>query len=211
MRFLFNPESRVHYYLTRLVDLFILNVLFIVSCLPIVTIGSAMLALYQVSAKIAFNQDSSIVTDYLEGFKANLKRGIQLTLLFLFQYFLLMISFLAFIQLTGVNRLIGLFGTTMLTFFIFFQTVYLFPYCARYNDSLRNAYKNAYLIAFLNLKQSFFIGICFIFLGICLSWNAITFSAISLIIIFFGFSSMAVFISRVVNPVFQQYEPGMKE
>ena len=46
-------DSRFFSFFTRLADLILLNFIFLLTCLPIVTIGASFAALYQVGAAMA--------------------------------------------------------------------------------------------------------------------------------------------------------------
>ena len=45
---LFNPDSRIMIFLSRVADLVILNILWLVCCIPVVTIGASTTAMYHV-------------------------------------------------------------------------------------------------------------------------------------------------------------------
>lgn len=60
----------------RFGDLFMLNVYFSVSCVPIITIGTAFTALYTVTNKMRADKDGRLFREYLKAFKENLKPGI---------------------------------------------------------------------------------------------------------------------------------------
>lgn len=62
-------------------DLFVLNIYFTVSCLPIVTIGAAFTALYSVTNKMIYNKEGTLSTEYWKAFKSNLKQGIAIWLI----------------------------------------------------------------------------------------------------------------------------------
>ncbi|MGN0356148.1 MAG: YesL family protein, partial [Muricoprocola sp.] len=71
----FNMDGPVWQALGRLADLVILNLLFIISCIPIVTIGAATTALYSITLKMARNEESYIVKGYWKAFKENFKQS----------------------------------------------------------------------------------------------------------------------------------------
>jgi hypothetical protein len=63
MSSIFAPDSALMRFLTRIADLMILNVLFIVTSLPIVTLGASLTALNFVALRIASDTDRTIVGD----------------------------------------------------------------------------------------------------------------------------------------------------
>ena len=65
----FNYDSPIMQFLTRLTDLFILNFLFLICSIPIITIGASATALYSVTLKMAKNEESYIFSSFFRAFK----------------------------------------------------------------------------------------------------------------------------------------------
>ena len=70
---LFNQEHLIGRTLTRIVDLVILNIVYLLFCLPIVTIGAATSALYYVTVRMADQTYVSPVRDFWKGFRNNFR------------------------------------------------------------------------------------------------------------------------------------------
>ena len=66
-------DSPVMKFLGRLGDIIILNLIFVVTSLPVITIGTALSALYAVAMKLARGEDPSILKEYMKAFKQNMK------------------------------------------------------------------------------------------------------------------------------------------
>ena len=58
---LFNMDNKFFTVMGRVADLIMLNVVFLICCLPIVTIGASLTALHYVTLKMARNEESSII------------------------------------------------------------------------------------------------------------------------------------------------------
>ena len=56
MRDFFNPENPLMIFFARLTDLIILNLVCIICCLPIVTIGASVTALHYVTLKMVLQK-----------------------------------------------------------------------------------------------------------------------------------------------------------
>ena len=65
----------------KVLDIVTANLLFVVSCLPIVTIGVAKISLYETMFEIKKSRRVPVFKIYLRAFKQNLKLGLQLGLL----------------------------------------------------------------------------------------------------------------------------------
>ena len=75
---LFN--SRFGRIMTRLGDLLLLQLLFVVTSLPVVTAGAGIAALYSVSKKLHTGAISVVIPSYFAAFKANFKKATLLWL-----------------------------------------------------------------------------------------------------------------------------------
>ena len=69
--------------MSRVADLIILNLLCIVCCIPVVTIGPSIAAMFSVTLKMVRNEESYIVRGFFKSFKQNLKQGIVINLIML--------------------------------------------------------------------------------------------------------------------------------
>ncbi|MCM3717732.1 YesL family protein [Fictibacillus phosphorivorans] len=168
MEKIFSIEGKIFTTLARIFDLLTLNVLFIMSCLPIITIGAALTAMYTTTFKMARNEETSIALDYWNGFKHNFKQSTKIwltivmaavTFLFAAQFFMGKGSAFLFPMLFVVT-------VSLLAF------LYVFPLLAKFENSSFQTIKNAIFISFHSMAYSillfaitlFFVGIIPIFL-----------------------------------------------
>lgn len=77
----FDPERGLWSWLSTLVDICGLSLLWVVLCLPVVTIGPATAALYFAVVKCVRKRDGGAFRSYLRSFKENLKVGVLATLI----------------------------------------------------------------------------------------------------------------------------------
>ncbi|MGM0125621.1 hypothetical protein IGI37_003020 [Enterococcus sp. AZ194] len=209
MKLFFNPQSKMSLFLAKVIDLFWLNVLFIVTSLPIVTIGPSLLALNTVAMKLAMNEDSGmIVTHYLSAFKENIKRGLQLTgVLFICSGLVLTSSYcLSYLQNSSV--FIGAVSLVVLLAIMSILFLFLFPYNARYEDGLIHSMKTSLQIAALNWQRTLLVVGCIGMYGLFLTWNTFCFALGTLLFLLVGFSTVAFFVCKQLFPIFIQYEKG---
>ena len=77
MRGVFNPDSPMMRALGVVWDLIVLNLLFLVCCIPVVTIGPAITALHYVTTKMAGEKDGTpVVGNFFKSFRANFRQGV---------------------------------------------------------------------------------------------------------------------------------------
>lgn len=72
---LFDLDNPVLKFLSRMVDLIVLNVIFVISCIPIVTIGAALTSLYYVCITDWDPQNAQLFKKYVKSFKENFKQS----------------------------------------------------------------------------------------------------------------------------------------
>ena len=76
----FNMDSPLMRFMTKVADLMILNFLFIVTSLPVVTMGAAWTALYYVTMKMVKDEEGAIVKAYFHSFRQNFRQATVLWL-----------------------------------------------------------------------------------------------------------------------------------
>ncbi|MCR5747752.1 MAG: YesL family protein, partial [Lachnospiraceae bacterium] len=70
--------------MSRTFDLILLNICFVISCIPLLTIGAAMTAMYSVTLKMADGEWGYVVKHYTDSFLKNLKQATLLWLILVF-------------------------------------------------------------------------------------------------------------------------------
>ena len=97
----FNPEKGIWAWLSTLVDVVGLSILWIALCLPVVTIGPATAALYYTVVKCVRGRESGAFGHYLRSFRNNFKTGLKAGL----------IAILAALLLYGGHNIVRWYGT----------------------------------------------------------------------------------------------------
>ena len=202
---LFNLDNSVMRFLTKIADLCILNIIFIISCVPIITIGPAIVALYFVSFKMVKSEESYMFRSYLVAFKENFKIGIKAGLVMLSFLAILYFSYRFATMLDESWR--GIFNVT--SFLVLFpgmvMSLFLFPYIARFKANLVKSIRNAMLIGIASLPYTmilFIILVIFVaFLLLLMPTNYV-----GLILITCWFSLLAFVQSFVFRKIFKKYE-----
>ena len=78
-----NLGSPVIVFLTTVADFMILNILFILCCAPVITIGPAVSALYTITMREARHEGGYIFKPFFKAFKNNFKQAFLLSILYL--------------------------------------------------------------------------------------------------------------------------------
>ena len=69
-------ESKPVVYMSKFFDMVLLNVIFVISCIPIVTIGAACTALYYTCVKVIRRDRSKLWKEYKQSFVDNFKTSV---------------------------------------------------------------------------------------------------------------------------------------
>ena len=143
----FSIEHPFFEFMGSLGDWMILNVLFVVTCLPVITIGTSLTAIYQVSLRRIRKESRYAAKEYIQAFRQEWKGSTKLWMIFLCTGGILPFDVLYGKNLPGVlNIAIG-----CLVVLWMFSFTYAFPLQARFKNSIKNTIINAFYLAFRNL------------------------------------------------------------
>ncbi len=154
MKGLFRMEGPLFDGLSRMADLIIINLIFVVCCIPVVTAGAALTGLSYVMLKIKDKEEGYVIKSYFKSFKQNFRQATVIWLL------MLAFAFVLYIDFRMLSLLGGLFHNVMwvLLFFAVFiwaiLLIYVFPLLSRFDNTIRQTMTNALLIALANAPQT---------------------------------------------------------
>lgn len=141
----------------KIADFVILNLLWLVCSLPIITIGASTTALYSVTLKLVKNEEGYIAKGFLKAFKENFKQSTLMWLLFMLLGFILIVDFSS-LKLMPAN-----FGAFLRVLFLVMggtligTATYAFSLQARFENTIRNTLKNALILVFAKLPYTLLI------------------------------------------------------
>ena len=128
-------------------NIFGLNVCFVISCLPVITIGASLAALYSMCIRLQDGREETVLAGYITEFKKNFKQATQAFLVILV-YLVVMLG--EYIMINNVDGGISTFYTYILIVeaVLFCLVVpFVFPLIACYENTLINTFKNAFLLS----------------------------------------------------------------
>ena len=205
MRGFFNMDGPVWQALGRLADLVILNLLFVISCIPVITIGAAATALYSVTLKMVRDEESYILKGYWKSFKENFKQSTIMWLVMLVIGIVLYVDFRVVGSMTASASKIYLVLLLAISLILVMGLVYIFPLQAKFYNTIKGTIKNAFLMALANLPYTAIIMVITIGSVILTFLNGTTMYYGLLIWILVGFSIIAHLNSRFFMKVFDPY------
>ena len=211
MSSIFNADGPVFRFLTRVSDLMILNVFFILTSIPIVTIGASAAALNTVCGRMTRGEDTYIAKGYFAAFRDNLRQGILLTLLYLVMGALIFFDFRILVENAEGFPPVLRYMLYAITAYILMTMPVTFALQARFRNTLKNTLKNSALVTMLHFLRAF-VSILLWSLPIILAVvDPYYFLMLSIVWILIGFSLTSLAVMRIFRKVFAQLEGGNAE
>jgi uncharacterized membrane protein YesL len=199
-------DSPVMRFLGRIGDIIILNLIFVVTALPVITVGTALSALYTVAMKLARGEDPSVLREYMRAFRRNMKPATICWLIMAAAGALIFLDFRLVGAFGGalytVVRLLlaMIFGVWMLTF------LYLFPYIARFENTVFHSVKNALFLSAAHLPSTVMMLVISVGLIVVTLFTSRTFVIGTIGWFFAGFAAVAYVQSFLLSRIFAKYE-----
>ena len=201
---LFNLDSPVMVFLSKVANLMILNVLTIICCIPIFTAGAAITALYYVTIKMARGDDPYIIKGYFKSFKENFKQATIIWLIMLVVIAIIAVDWrVTLVMMTGSSAKIMKTVLFIVSFLLLLTGLYIFPVLSRFDSTVKNTFRNAFLISFMNLPKSVLIVIIHL---IPVALLLVTIQALPFLFLL-GVPAVAYFSSLLYVGIFKRFEP----
>lgn len=192
---LFTPENPMIRFLTKVCDIILLNVIFVISCIPVFTIGAALCSLYYNAIKILTDQTNIIFPTYIEQFKKNFKRGTIMWILTILTNCGLVLVF-TFIKDMGT---IAVAGFAVLCVLVYMVIVFAYPLQALFENTLPEIIRNAFLLSVSNFPYAFsMVLIPFMVVCVCFK-NVDVFGETLMVFLLLGFALVAVIQSYLLR------------
>lgn len=213
MRRIFSLDGPLMSALSKFADIVLLNILFIICSLPIITIGASTTALYYVTLKMVKDEESYIFKNFFKSFVMNLKQATVIWMFILVVSGILVADFMIMSgQLGDFQGLPELVSKAMNVIFmmvlvaITFIATYAFPLLAKFDNTTKNTIKNALLMSIRHFPYSILMIVINV-LPIVL----IYFFLPAFIIIVFIFALSAFICSHFFVKIFALYLPKEEE
>lgn len=142
MRGLFAIDGNIYNYMLKLYEVMVLNLLFIIASLPIVTIGAALTALYDVTLRMQVGTEKEMTGSFVKSFRKN---GMQATKIWLTFLCLIAISFV-FISLANGHPVV-LFPLLCLSVLMVGTLPYTFSLVATFENKTGIMMRNGLMLA----------------------------------------------------------------
>ena len=199
---LFNLDNPIWRFMGKLVDVFILTLLWAVCCIPIITIGPASTAVYYVTLKLVRDEESYTVRSFFKSFKENFKQATIIWIILLAVVTVLGIDFYVFThsetEVSGVIQVAVMVAAIM----VLFTTMYLFPVLAKFDNTIMKTIKNALILSLVQFPKTILMIIVYL---IPIIITIYVFQLMPLVFMF-GVSVPAWISAKLYNKFFQRLE-----
>lgn len=206
----FFSDSTILKGITRLGELVLLNLCYLLCCLPVVTIGAATAALYAVCFRFGTPREARVVTCFFRAFRQTLKKGILLWLAVLMLLGTALWLVTMFGSASDFARL-GLLPSLVVLLVVLIVSGYTFPLMSLFENTCWGTLKNALILGLSYLPRS----VCLVAVNlsplILLLINAEWFLRWSILLIFLFFSAAAYLNTFLLRKVFAPFLPSEEE
>lgn len=197
----FSLESPVYKFMSRLLDMLKLNVLWLLtggpiamllieiflakaglsayrylSFIPLIFIGPATTATFSITLRMVDEQEGYITDHFFRAYRENFKKGMIIGVILLIAVYGIWMDFQFYHAAENLHRSsIGyLIIGVIAVFFAFMHLIYAFPLQARYENTVINTLRNSYSIAAKFFIKTILLFIVLVLLFIVFDWNNIT-------------------------------------
>lgn len=148
MRSIFCLEGPVMSFITKITYSAYLNILWLVCCLPVFTIGASTTALFYVSLKVAKNEEGSLTKAFFHSFKENFKQSTIIWLILLAVGIILGFDGYIFYHMRFENAFWTVATAVFLVAVVAYAIIlmYIFPLLARFDNTIGAMFKNAIML-----------------------------------------------------------------
>ena len=203
---LFDMDNKFFRFMGRLADLCILNVLCILCCIPVVTAGASITAMFYVTMKMVRNEEAYIARSFFKSFKENFRQATVINII------MLVIAGVLYVDFRVAKSMPGTASTVFQYLFLIFASLYvmlftyIYPVLAKFYNSIKNTFRNAILMSVRHLPYTvlmIIVSICPVLVFYIQSARAQ--SMLLLLLIMVGFALVAYINSFFFVKIFDRY------
>lgn len=202
MRDVIAPEGPVMQFFARIFDMVVVSIVFTVTCIPLITAGCSLTALYYAVVKAVYQGEGHVVKAYFHCFRINGKQGLGLGIgSVILSAVLLGNLYLVFTMDLGmIGMIFGILFLAMI-FVMLVLVSYGFPVLSRFEVQCAGLLQSVIQISVTHLSATFQLFVMEIMLFVGMAAAFVLFPPI--IIIWPGLLAYAK--AKVLEPILQEY------
>lgn len=201
---IFDFDNKVWRFIGKFFDIIILNLLWIICSIPIITIGAATTAVYYVTLKLARDEEGSIVKGFFTSFKENFKQSTIIWIIMLVVGIPLGMDLYFFVLMRETFTQFQIWLTALVIVFVFIYLcvlIYVFPLQAKFYNPIRKTIGNCFWM----LVRYFPYTVLLVMIDLSIIVLPLfVFSALRPFLFLFGFPLMAFANSYILVKIFDR-------
>ncbi|MCD7954160.1 MAG: YesL family protein [Lachnospiraceae bacterium] len=204
---LFNMENPFWQGLSKVADLMILNLVFLLCCIPVFTIGAALTGLNYVTLKMHDGEEGYIVRSFFKSFRQNFKQATAMWLITLFVAAILVGDLLILRDMTGMFYTV--LRVIIIIICIACVMIFLYQYAilARFDNTIRNTFRNSFIMSIADFPRTLAMIAIAAAAIVVTFFNNTTLTWAILFWILGGFAIMSYCNTIFLSKIFQKYVP----
>ena len=206
MHALFSPDSKFMTVMSRVGDLVILNLLVLLTSIPIFTIGASVTALYTVCFRFGTDREQPVFRSYFRAFRDNFKQATQIWLILLVCGAACCFDIYIFLSLPSMLRYVSVVFCIALVLVVLVFS-YAFPLLSQFENKNKNILTNALFLSLGYLPRSILLTALNVLPWVLLVTNIITFMQAGFLWVALYFSTAAYVGTLLLKKVFAPYMP----
>lgn len=204
MRGLFSPDSKFMTAMSRVADLAILNLLFLITSIPIVTIGASVTAMYTICFRFGTDREQGLFRSYFRAFGDNFKQATQIWLILLICGAACCFDVYLFLSLPSMLRYLAVVFCIALVLVVLVFS-YAFPLLSQFENKNKNILTNALFLSLGYLPRSILLVVLNVLPWVLLVTNLITFLQLGFLWVAIYFSASAYAGTFLLKKLFAPY------
>ncbi len=200
---IFDLDSPVFSFLSKMADLIWLNILTVICSIPIVTAGASLTALNYVVLKMVRNEEGYLTKSFFKSFKQNFRQATIIWLIILAGMIVLggdfyILKYAAFEFPAWIR--VALIAVIVI---LLLAVMHVFPVLAKFENTIKNTFKNSFLMGVLSLPKTILMIICWM---VPVVVGVLVYQILPLVLAL-GISLPAYVCALLYNKTFKRFEP----
>lgn len=199
---IFKIDGKLFRFGTKLTDLMIINILTLICCIPIFTIGPALTAMHYVLLRLYRDEEGYITKSYFKAFKENFKQATLIWLIYL--AVIAVLGFDAWLISKGAIEIGKFFkyGLIFIGVLGAFSLSWVFVLQSRYENTIKATIKNSFIVSVANFFKTVMMLIMLLVPALLILISEVTLP----IVFFYGFSLPGLLQALIYSKIFDHME-----
>lgn len=162
----FNLDNPAFTFLGKLFDIVVLELVYFICCIPIITIGPATAALYYTIVKVIRKDRGYLLKEFFHSFKENFKVGTISWIIILVFGVILYMNINIAKQMEGNLGVVLYYIYCSATVLVLITTIYIFPVLSRFQLGVLQLFKTSFFLAIKHFPSTILLAVLSVAFGL---------------------------------------------